>query len=106
MLPIASCRARFCAHSGGLLRRLKEQCTKYRDGEVPDGVLHTLQKISDLRGVLGNGKDQGIVTPPFEGGVYVSATARKCRSCNSKSPCSTTVVAAAGLAAYLLLSSG
>ena len=37
--------------------------------------LHALQKISDLRGSLGSGMDQGIVDPPFEGGAYVSAPA-------------------------------
>ena len=38
-------------------------------------MLRLLQKISDLRGSLGSGMDQGIVDPPFEGGVYVSALA-------------------------------
>ena len=47
------------------------------DEEVSDGVLRMLQKISDLRGALGGGKDQGIVDPPFEGGVYVSALAAR-----------------------------
>ena len=38
-------------------------------------MLCALQKISDLRGSLGSGKDQGMVDPPFEGGAYVSAPA-------------------------------
>lgn len=32
-----------------------------------------LQKISDLRAQLGGGADKGILSPAFEGGVYVSS---------------------------------
>ena len=31
-----------------------------------------VQKISDLRAALGGGADQGILSPAFENGVYVS----------------------------------
>ena len=32
-----------------------------------------MQKISDLRAALGGGADQGILSPAFENGVYVSS---------------------------------
>ena len=46
--------------------------------------MHALQKISDLRGSLGSGMDQGIVDPPFEGGAYVSALALLSQSQTSR----------------------
>ena len=52
--------------------------------EAPDDSLHALQKISDLRASLGDGMDQGIVSPPFEGGVYVSALALLSQSQTSR----------------------
>ena len=58
-------------------KRSEDQCTEcWEDVEVPDGVLRMLQKISDLRATLGGGKDQGILDPAFENGVYVSALAQ------------------------------
>ena len=33
----------------------------------------TVQKISDLRAALGGGADQGILSPAFENGIYVSS---------------------------------
>ena len=64
-------------HCAGIIRTLL-----FQDAAIPTPydiqVAELVQKISDLRASLGGGADQGVLSPAFEGGVYVRPSTHSC----------------------------